>query len=223
MNAGCVHPLPGLLRHLRELCDHHGCLLVFDEILSGFRSTTGAAASGAEAGADLILLGKVVGGGWPLSVVAGSEPAMSSVRRDGYFLSGTHAGSHPLVARAVATLRELRDTDVLRRVGDTCSQFVDSLSGSLARHGMPARLERVGDRFSIWFGRDPDKPIVRPVWSPDDHRWLERLTQCAYRQGVFMRVQSHHGISAAHTDRVLDEAVRRLDRAVQALVRGEYA
>ena len=88
---------------------------------------------------------------------------------------------------------------------------------------MPARLERVGDRFSIWFGRDPDKPIVRPVWSPDDHRWLERLTQCAYRQGVFMRVQSHHGISAAHTDRVLDEAVRRLDRAVQALVRGEYA
>ena len=215
INAGCVKPVPGLLERIRQLTSNHGVLLVFDEILSGFRTALGGAQELFGVCPDLVLLGKVIGGGWPLSIVAGRAEFMRQVCRGGYFLSGTHAGSHRLIQRAIRGLRVVQEDGVLEEIGTRCTSFLNTLSRRLAQHNITARIEQSRDRFSIWFGNAPDVPIVRPIWTARSENDLMRFTRLAHRHGVFMRPQAHHGISFAHSKEILSMVIDRLDSTMR--------
>ena len=100
--------------------------------------------------------------------------------------------------------------------------ILEGLADRFARHGVTARIEQVSDRFSIWFGVPKDVRITRPIWDAQCERDLVQFTRAAHRHGVFMRPQSHHGISLAHTEDVLAVALDRLNAALRDFVSEIY-
>lgn len=219
INAGCVKPIPGFIEYIRQLTSNHGALLVFDEILSGFRTALGGAQELFGVCPDIVLLGKVIGGGWPLSIIAGRAEFMGQVCRGGYFLSGTHTGSHMLVQRAISGLHAVKKEGALEEIGMRCTSFLNALGHRFAHYNIGARIEQSRDRFSIWFGNPPEVPIVRPIWTARCENDLIRFTHLAHRHGVFMRPQAHHGISFAHHKEILSIVIDRLDSTMRDFVK----
>ncbi len=213
INAGCVRALPDFLKEIRQNCDKYGCLLIYDEILCGFRCT-----SPSDARPDLTLLGKIAGGGWPLSVIGGKERYMQLFGQ-GRFHSGTHAASAFLANRACMVLDALH-METIHTIENRTRSFIISLGELFLMHGQCVRIEQSTDRFAIFFNRDPNMPIVRPYSTPKERELLVLFSRLACMNGVFMRPQIHHGISLSHDDKVLGETLRRLEQTIAIFMKG---
>lgn len=155
-NMGVVPPDPGFLEGLRRLCDTHGALLIFDEVMTGFRVAAGGAQQRYDVAADLTCLGKIVSGGTPSAAYGGREDLMRRVSPDGpVYQAGTLAGNPLAVAAGFATLRYLSENpeiyDELEALG---ARIETELSGALTEHGVPGCVNRVGAMMTVFFGPD---------------------------------------------------------------------
>ena len=213
INAGCLSAQPGFLEEIRRKCNESGCLLIYDEILCGFRCS-----SPIKARPDLTLLGKIVGGGYPLSVIGGQERYMRLFSQ-GYFHSGTHTASAFLAKRACMSLDAL-SPKVIQTIKTRAEKFLVSLNEMFSTHKLYVRIEQSTDRFAIFFDHEPNKCIVRPNTTPKERELLARFSQLACANGVFMRPQIHHGISIFHDEEVIDETLKRLKPALVAFSKG---
>lgn len=211
INAGCVYPTSDFLRTARHLCDTHGALLVFDEILSGYRTSTGGAQKDFGVVPDLCTLGKVIGGGLPLSVVGGRREIMSVLNPIGpVTFSGTFPGLPLTMEVALSVLDVLSAPDFYRTLHERTTMLISGLRRIFRDAGIVARIQEYGDRFSILFGLDADEQC----FSVQDALRAQRGTLRAFcrgalEAGVFMRECSHHGISTAHGE---DDVAELLDR-----------
>lgn len=150
-NMGLVLPRPAYLPRLRTLCDQHGALLIFDEVISGFRVARGGAQHLYGVRPDMTCLGKVVGGGLPLGVYGGRATVMGVVAPDGpVYQAGTLSGNPLAVAAGVATLKKLDDA-AFRHLEMLGGMMEDSISRVIRRSGVKARIQRVGSAFTIFF------------------------------------------------------------------------
>jgi glutamate-1-semialdehyde 2,1-aminomutase len=147
-NMGVIPPLPGFLEGLRELCDSWGALLIFDEVITGFRVARGGAQELYGVTPDLTVLGKIVGGGLPLAALGGPREAMEQLAPSGpVFQAGTLAGNPVATAAALVVLRRLRDPEVYTRLEQTASD----LEGGLSRGDVI--VQRVGSMLTPFFRR----------------------------------------------------------------------
>lgn len=158
-NMGCVPPAPGFLEGLRDLCDQHGALLIFDEVMTGFRVAPGGAQERYGVRPDLTTLGKVIGGGLPVGAYGGRADLMRMVAPDGpVYQAGTLSGNPLTVAAGLATLRHLQSNpgvyDHLEELGQL---FDDGFADLSARLGVPLRWNRVGAMGSLFF---TDRPVT---------------------------------------------------------------
>jgi glutamate-1-semialdehyde 2,1-aminomutase len=152
-NMGCVPPAPGFLEALRLLCDASGALLVFDEVITGFRVARGGAQERLGVAPDLTVLGKIVGGGLPLAAFGGSAEVMDNLSPAGsVYQAGTLSGNPIATAAGLSVLRRLRDT----RVYDALEERAARLERGLAPFG---RVQRVGAMLTLFAGRD--EPVER--------------------------------------------------------------
>jgi glutamate-1-semialdehyde 2,1-aminomutase len=152
-NMGCVPPAPGFLEALRALCDASGALLVFDEVISGFRVARGGAQERLGVLPDLTVLGKIVGGGLPLAAFGGRSEVMAELAPSGsVYQAGTLSGNPIATAAGLSVLRRLRDPDVY----DELERRAARLADGLAPFG---RVQRVGAMLTLFAGRD--KPVER--------------------------------------------------------------
>jgi glutamate-1-semialdehyde 2,1-aminomutase len=150
-NMGLVMPRPAYLPKLRALCDQHGTLLIFDEVISGFRVARGGAQQLFGVRPDLTCLGKVIGGGLPMGVYGGRADIMSVVAPEGpVYQAGTLSGNPLAVAAGIATLRKL-DESAYRTLESLGSMLEDGLNRVIRRSGVKARIQRVGSAFTIFF------------------------------------------------------------------------
>ncbi|MEX0745057.1 MAG: glutamate-1-semialdehyde 2,1-aminomutase [Phycisphaeraceae bacterium] len=151
-NMGCVPPQENYLAGLRELCDRHGVLLIFDEVMTGFRVHYGGAQTLYGVKPDLTCLGKVVGGGMPCAAYGGRADLMGQIAPQGpVYQAGTLSGNPLAMAAGLATLETLRDEDgygQLERVGGLLE---DGLARAAGRAGVPVRVSRVGSMISVFF------------------------------------------------------------------------
>jgi glutamate-1-semialdehyde 2,1-aminomutase len=156
-NMGCVPPQEGFLEGLRTLCRDHGALLVFDEVMTGFRVAPGGAQARYGITPDLTTLGKVIGGGLPVGAYGGREELMRLVAPDGpVYQAGTLSGNPLAVAAGLATLRYLRDTpDVYEHVDALGHMLTEGLSRAGTELGVPLRWNRVGAMGSLFFSEAP--------------------------------------------------------------------
>jgi glutamate-1-semialdehyde 2,1-aminomutase len=150
-NMGLVLPRPAYLPKLRALCDQHRALLIFDEVITGFRVGRGGAQQMFGVRPDMTCLGKVVGGGLPLGIYGGRADVMACVAPEGpVYQAGTLSGNPLAVAAGIATLKKLDDT-AFRTLESLGSMLEDGLGRVIRRSGIKARVQRVGSAFTIFF------------------------------------------------------------------------
>ena len=157
-NMGCVPPVEGFLETLREVTKTHGALLIFDEVMCGFRASSGGAQKLYNIKPDLTCLGKIVGGGMPLAVFGGSSKIMSEVAPSGpIYQAGTLSGNPVAVTAGLATLSMLqRDPTIFKQVEDSTKALCNGLEELAKKYNVPAVVQRVGSMFTLFF---TDKPV----------------------------------------------------------------
>ena len=205
-NMGVVPPEPGFLDALRRLCDASGALLVFDEVITGFRVARGGAQERFEINADLTILGKIVGGGLPIGAVGGRGDVMEHLAPVGdVYQAGTLSGNPLATAAGLSVLRRLRDPAVY----DELEQRAARVEASLAPLG---RVQRVGSLLTLFFssseaGSDPVTDFAQAS-ACDTSRYAEYFRHMLER-GVYVPPSQFEAmfVSLAHGDEEIDRTV----------------
>jgi glutamate-1-semialdehyde 2,1-aminomutase len=218
-NSGTILPQPGFLEALRRLTADSGSLLIFDEILSGFR--TGPRCMQGEYGVtpDLCTLGKAVGGGTPLSVFGGRREIMEHICPLGRAQhSGTYNGHLIEMMAGNAFLDVILEEGFYPQLLDRCERFYAEVNGIMKHLGFPGRLRGKGARGSFVIGPPAEREPVNYA-EMVDNRWdlLDRFYGAALRHGVYLHTLQHHGICSAHTDSELERAVTGIEAALRDL------
>jgi glutamate-1-semialdehyde 2,1-aminomutase len=202
-NMGVVPPEPGFLDALRDLCDASGALLVFDEVITGFRVARGGAQELYSVTPDLTILGKIVGGGLPLAAFGGGADLMERLAPVGdVYQAGTLSGNPLATAAGLAVVRRLRDPGVyaeLERLGAR-------LEAGLVPYG---RVQRAGAMLTL-FCRDGDEPVrnYEDAAASDTARYAELFRHLLAR-GIYVAPSQFEAmfVSLAHTDEDVDRTV----------------
>lgn len=152
-NMGCVAPRPGYLQALRRLCDQHGIVLIFDEVMTGFRLAPGGAQQLYDVKPDLTTMGKIIGGGLPVGAYGGRREIMEAVSPVGpVYQAGTLSGNPLAMAAGLAMLTYLRDhPSVYDDINGATTRIVEGLRAQVQRHGVTATLNQVGSMFTLFF------------------------------------------------------------------------
>jgi len=198
-NMGCVPPAPGFLEALRLLCDAAGALLVFDEVITGFRVARGGAQERFGVTPDLTVLGKIVGGGLPLAAFGGRAEVMDGLAPVGdVYQAGTLSGNPLATAAGISVLRRLRDGAVYEELERRSARLADGLSGF-------GRVQRVGAMLTLFAGRD--EPVER-FTELDTDRYGE-LFRGLLERGVYVAPSQYECMfpSLAHGGDVIDATV----------------
>ena len=198
-NMGCVPPLPGFLEALRLLCDASGALLVFDEVISGFRVARGGAQELFGVRPDLTILGKIVGGGLPLAAFGGRAEVMQQLAPAGaVYQAGTLSGNPLATAAGLSVLRRLRDPDVY----DGLERRSARLAEGLAPFG---RVQRVGAMLTLFAGRDD--PVLR--FEELETAGYGELFRSLLDRGIYIAPSQYECLfpSLAHDDETIDETI----------------
>lgn len=216
-NMGVVPPEAGFLEGLRQLCDRHGSILIFDEVMTGFRVGPGGAQALYGIEPDLTCLGKIVSGGTPLAMYGGREDLMRMVAPDGpVYQAGTLAGNPLAVAAGLATLRHLADNpgiyDELELVG---ADIEKDLAKALVANEVDGCVQRVGAMMTVFFG--PDRVRSWDDAVTVDRERFARFFQSALEGGVLLPPSPFEAmfLMQAHRD-VAGAAVEVLASAIGA-------
>lgn len=217
-NMGVVPPEPGFLEGLRSICDDHGALLIFDEVMTGFRVAPGGAQELYGVRPDLTCLGKVVAGGTPAAVYGGREDLMRSVAPDGpVYQAGTLAGNPIATAAGLACLRYLRDhPDVYQRLEAIGARLEETLNGALESASIDGCVQRVGAMMTVFIG--PRRVTSWTDAATVDREAFSRYFRAALGGGVLLPPSPFEAmfLMAAH-ESVVDEAGAILAQSIRGL------
>ena len=213
-NSGFIAPDPAFLPALRNSCNAHGALLIFDEVMTGFRIAYGGAVERFGVTPDLTTLGKVIGGGLPVAAYGGRRELMERVAPSGpVYQAGTLSGNPLAMAAGIATLgaltREVHDT-IARRTG----ALVEGLRAIAARHGVPFTADSAGSMFGFFFRAEPVRSFTDA--KEGDVDLFRRFFHAALARGVYIAPSAFEAafVSAAHGDIEIAQTLERFDAAL---------
>ncbi|MBM4024930.1 MAG: glutamate-1-semialdehyde-2,1-aminomutase [Planctomycetes bacterium] len=217
-NMGVVAPEPGYLESLRQLCTDNGTVLIFDEVITGFRVAFGGAQERYGVTADLTCLGKIVGGGLPLAVCGGRAEIMDLLAPLGrVYQAGTLSGNPIATAAAIATLDILAEDRVYRELESAAANLEAGLAQAAAEAGVPLTINRVGSILSCFFTN-------RPVRNFDDVRATDvaafkRFFSHMLDRGIYLAPSAYEAmfLSSAHTKQDIDRTVEAARASFQAV------
>jgi glutamate-1-semialdehyde 2,1-aminomutase len=220
LNSGGIRPLPGYLERMRELTTELGIVLIFDEILSGFRTGPSCAQGYLGVTPDMCTLGKSLGGGTALSAFMGKRDVMSAVAPLG---GSNHSGTfnaHPLtMAAANAFLDEIEKPYFWPRLEQIADRLYPGMRNAFARAGLPVWLQTFGNRFCLLFGIESEPTSYRQS-GLEDKDMQARFLAAALDEGVYFHSLPHHGFSIQHTDEQIDRVVAGVERAARRVAAG---
>lgn len=213
-NSGCLLPAPGYLAAVRDLCRRHGALLIFDEVITGFRMALGGAQASYGITPDLATFGKAVAGGLPLSVVAGRGEILDRMFTGGVAFGGTFNGNPLSLAAANATLNELARDDgaLLAQANRLGRDLMKGISDAAHKHKLPLQPTGFGAAFSMHFTARTELRNYRDTLD-DDAALLQRVLAAALAEGIHLIPDGRLYVSAAHTPGDIVETVAAFDRA----------
>jgi glutamate-1-semialdehyde 2,1-aminomutase len=219
-NSGTILPAPGYLEAARQLTREHGVVLIFDEILSGFRTGPGCAQAHYGVTPDMCTLGKALGGGTVLSAFAGRREVMDAVAPRGAAVHSGTFNAHliPILA-ANAFLDEIAKAEFWTHLERLDTALYAGLRDAFKRAGLPVRVQALGARFSLLFGIEDEPTSYRSV-AGYDRELARRFVAAALDEGVFYNLGWHHGISAMHTAADVDRIVEGSAAAARRVARG---
>lgn len=215
-NMGVVPPVPGFLEGLRDICDRTGALLVFDEVISGFRASMGGAQGLLRVRPDLTCLGKIIGGGLPVGAYGGREALMRTVAPDGpVYQAGTLSGNPLAMTAGLWALGQLDDR-LYARLERLGARLAEGLSEAAMKAGVDVSINRAGSLLTVFF-------TDRPVMNYDDAKVADtaaygRFFQAMLRQGIYLPPSQFEAwfLSGAHRRADVDLTIKAARRAFKA-------
>ena len=205
-NMGTVPPAAGFLEGLRELCTRHGSVLIFDEVMTGFRVARGGAQARYGVTPDMTCLGKIIGGGLPVGAYGGKREIMSRVAPVGpIYQAGTLSGNPLAVTAGIATLRLLEGATVYDELERTSAEIAGGLSALARDAGIPTVTNRVGSMFTTFF-HDGPAVIDWDTASKSDTKRYGRFFHAMLDRGVYLAPSQYEAafVGLAHTRDVVD-------------------
>ena len=215
-NAGFIAPDPAFLPALRQLADELGALLIFDEVMTGFRVAPGGARERFGVTSDLTTLGKVIGGGLPVAAYGGRRELMELMAPSGpVYQAGTLSGNPLAMAAGLATLRALTP-ELHERIAARTGRLVQGFREAAARSGVPFTADAAGTMWGYFFSAEPVRDFAGAKAS--DAALFRRFFHAALERGVYLAPSPYEAafMSAAHGDDVVDDALERLEDALRA-------
>jgi len=217
-NANCLLPRDGYLQHLRELCTRHGALLIFDEVMTGFRVALGGAQERYGVTPDLSTFGKVIGGGMPVGAYGGRRELMQQIAPSGpIYQAGTLSGNPVAMAAGLAMLALIQApgfyADLERRTNALC----DGLEAAARDAGVPFTTNRIGGMFGLFFSATPVDTYAQAVAC--DTAAFNRFFHAMLERGVYLAPSAFEAgfVSGAHDDTVIATTIDAARAAFAAL------
>lgn len=201
-NMNCIPPAPGFLQGLRALCDQYGIVLIFDEVMTGFRVAKGGAQAYYDVQPDLTTLGKIIGGGMPVGAFGGKADIMQHIAPTGpVYQAGTLSGNPLAMAAGMTTLQHLSEPGFYDALTAKATQLLDGLKTAAANAGVPFTTNQVGGMFGFFFTEEANISTFEQVMACDQDRF-NAFFHGMLNAGVYLAPSAFEAgfISAAHTD-----------------------
>ncbi len=217
-NMGVVPPKGEFLKTLRELTEKYGAILIFDEVITGFRLAFGSAQEYFGISADLTTLGKIIGGGMPVGAYAGKNSLMENVAPEGkIYQAGTLSGNPVAMASGLATLRVLKETNPYKELEEKTLYLTEEISKLLTAKGVSHTINRIGSMFTVFFTEGEVKNYEDAKRS--DLKLFARFFRKLLKNGVLIPPSQFEAwfLSTAHNEKVLTEALERIEKGIKEL------
>lgn len=213
-NMNCIPPVEGFLEGLREICDQHKALLIFDEVMTGFRVAQGGAQDYYDIKPDLTTLGKIIGGGMPVGAFGGRKDVMQYIAPTGpVYQAGTLSGNPIAMAAGLACLKELRGEENEARLAKRTKQLTKGLKKAAEKHGIPFTVNRVGGMFGFFFTEQKHITCYDDVTKCDIERF-KRFFHLMLEHGIYLAPSAFEAsfMSLAHSSREIEATLEAADR-----------
>lgn len=217
-NMGVLVPRPGFHEALREVTKEHGTVLIWDEVMTGFRLSRSGAQGRFGFDPDLTTFGKVIGGGLPVAAYGGKNELMKLVAPEGpVYQAGTLSGNPLAVAAGMAMLKALSEEGVYERLEARSEQLYAGIEEALRQTGVQARLNRIGSMFTIYF--TPDEVYDYATAKKADAAAFGRFHRACLERGVYLPPSQFESafVSLAHGDEEIEHTIRAIRGALETL------
>ena len=217
-NMGVIAAAPGFLEKVRELTTAHGILLIFDEVITGFRLSLGGAQAKFNIMPDLTCMGKIIGGGLPVGAYGGRKEIMSMVAPEGpVYQAGTLSGNPLAMAAGIATLKVLNTPGFYERLDKKATAFADALEALAKKYSLPTTLNRVGSVITTFFTSTPVTDFTSAMKS--DTTKFAIFYKDMLAQGIYLAPSQFEAafISDAHTSEDLEKALAKTECSFRKL------
>ena len=218
-NMNCIPPIPGFLETLREVCDEHGSVLIFDEVMTGFRVGIHGAQGVYNVKPDLTTLGKIIGGGMPVGAFGGIQKIMEHLAPLGpVYQAGTLSGNPVAMAAGLKTLELISQPGFYDRLGDKTEYLVTGIKQRAAQAGISMATNVVGAMFGLFFSQEEKISYYSQVMQCDQELF-KRFFHGMLEQGVYLAPSAFEAgfVSAAHSDEDIEKTLDAASTVFNAL------
>jgi glutamate-1-semialdehyde 2,1-aminomutase len=220
-NMGCVLPIEGYLKGLRELCTRHNIILIFDEVMTGFRLAMGGAQELYGVKPDMTTLGKIIGGGLPVGAYGGRREIMDAVSPSGpIYQAGTLSGNPMAMAAGLAMLNYFKaNQSIYRQLNDTASYIVNGLAKQLNTLSLPFTINQVGSMFTLFF---TDKKVIDfTTAKTSDTTMFGKYFQEMLSRGIYLAPSQYEALflSSAIDKSIADKILKASEESLSAIIK----
>ena len=215
-NMNCIPPVDGFLQGLRDICDQYGALLIFDEVMTGFRVSRGGAQEKYNIKPDLTCLGKVIGGGMPVGAFGGKTEIMKHISPDGpVYQAGTLSGNPVAMAAGLASLGEIEKDGLYEQLSRSTQNLAEGMKKIANKHGIPMSVNYAGSMFGLFF-TDADRVTNYQQATSCNIEQFNLFYHGMLKNGVYFAPASYEGgfVSAAHTDEIVQQTLDIADKVL---------
>jgi glutamate-1-semialdehyde 2,1-aminomutase len=218
-NMNCIPPVAGFLETLREVCDQSGAVLIFDEVMTGFRVALGGAQAHYGIKPDLTTLGKIIGGGMPVGAFGGRKDIMACLSPLGaVYQAGTLSGNPIAMSAGLTMMKIISRVGFYERINEVCTQLVRGLKAEADKAGIPFTVVNVGGMFGIYFTHQPRIDTYAQATQCDTARF-NQFFHLMLDNGVYLAPSAYEAgfVSTAHTDADIQQTIQAAAKAFAAL------
>ncbi len=221
-NMNCIPPSKSFLQGLRELCDVHGIVLIFDEVMSGFRVALGGAQEYYGITPDMTCLGKVIGGGLPVGAFGGKREIMEYLAPLGpVYQAGTLSGNPLAMAAGLAMLKAIQKDGAYEQLNARVDQMLTGFEAAAKKHGVPFTTNRAGSMFGLFFTELDTVENFQQVANECSGELFNRFFHGMLAEGVYLAPSSFEAgfMSLAHTEADIDATIAAADKVMASLAK----
>lgn len=215
-NMNCIPPVDGFLQGLRDICNQYGALLIFDEVMTGFRVALGGAQEKYNIQPDLTCLGKVIGGGMPVGAFGGKTEIMRHISPDGpVYQAGTLSGNPVAMAAGLAALTEIKQDGLYEKLTANTKTLAEGFKALANKHGIPMTINYVGSMFGLFF-TEVEKVTNYQQAINCNSKQFNHFYHGMLENGVYLAPASYEAgfVSAAHSEEIVQQTLEIADKVL---------